>query len=268
MRKPNIILFIIFFVSFFLRFYGLNWDQGYHLHPDERMITMVAEKIHFPKIKELSSILRQDSPLNPHFFAYGSLPIYLLKTCGWFASFFYQPFSEYAKLNLIGRMMSTTFDLGTVGMIFLLGKRVFNQTVGYYASLFYGLSVLPIQLAHFYAVDTLLTFFITATLYFLVRFFEYPSLSNSFRVGIFFGMSLATKISATVLLTAIGTTLVADLFLVLLNQLRNLFPSNFSNLPFIGGIIKKIPLVNHYQQQRIKMIFIKNMAVIKPVTSV
>ena len=35
-------LFLVLILAFVLRIYGLNWDQGNHLHPDERFLTMVA----------------------------------------------------------------------------------------------------------------------------------------------------------------------------------------------------------------------------------
>ena len=49
---------IILFIALALRLYGINWDQGYHLHPDERMLIMVTEKIDLFK------------NLNPNFFNY------------------------------------------------------------------------------------------------------------------------------------------------------------------------------------------------------
>ena len=46
--KPQIILGLIFVLAFVLRIYGLNWDQGFHLHPDERFLTMLATDISLP----------------------------------------------------------------------------------------------------------------------------------------------------------------------------------------------------------------------------
>ena len=39
--KHQIILGLIFVLAFVLRIYGLNWDQGFHLHP-ERFLTMLV----------------------------------------------------------------------------------------------------------------------------------------------------------------------------------------------------------------------------------
>lgn len=187
--KTITIIIIIIMASFF-RFYGLDWDQGNHLHPDERMITLVADKITF-----------QDP--NPHFFAYGSFPIYLLKATGFFAGMFDPQFSTYQSMNLSGRFLSALFDLGTLIILYFLAKKVFNQKMALLSSFFYAVSVLPIQLSHFYAVDTPLTFFILLTLFFLIKFLENPTFKNILLIGISFGLALATKISAVILLAPI-----------------------------------------------------------------
>ena len=45
--NPKLVFITILVVAVALRVFGLNWDQGQHLHPDERFLTMVAmaEKI-------------------------------------------------------------------------------------------------------------------------------------------------------------------------------------------------------------------------------
>ena len=83
-NKEKIILLLIILLGGFLRFYNLNWDQGYHLHPDERAIVMFTTPLSFPS--SIKEFLTESSPLNPHFFAYGSFPIYLLKAAGNLAS--------------------------------------------------------------------------------------------------------------------------------------------------------------------------------------
>jgi len=186
-------LFLILLLAVLLRFYGLNWDQGHHLHPDERMITIVTTRLQFP------------DQLNPEFFAYGSLPIYLLKFLGWLFSFLDPKWAQYSHINLIGRGISVVFDLGTVYLIYLIAKKLWGQKTAFTASLFYTLAVFPIQAAHFYAVDTLLTFFILAVLYFLIKISNSKSLF--LLTGLFFGFALATKVSAILLIVPIALTL-------------------------------------------------------------
>jgi hypothetical protein len=64
-----------------LRLYGLNWDQGNNFHPDEREILFRVTALAWPKsLAQFFDPL--NSPLNPHFFAYGSFPLYLLAFLG------------------------------------------------------------------------------------------------------------------------------------------------------------------------------------------
>ena len=100
--------------------------------------------------------------------------------------------------------MSVIFDLGTIFIIFKIGQKVFSEKVGLLASLFYAISVLPVQLSHFYAVDIPLNFFIFLTLYQLILFYEKQSWPRAIWLGISFGFALATKASAALLIIPIG----------------------------------------------------------------
>lgn len=213
------ILALIFILGFFFRLYGLNWDQGLHLHPDERAIVLASLPLQFPT--NISEFLSTQSPLNPHFFAYGSLPIYLLKGIAAVLTPFYTLASSYDYINLIGRFLSALFDTGTIFLIFVLGKKLFSKTIGIAASFFYSISVFPIQAAHFYAVDTTLTFFILLTLYTLVLFYEKPTRKKVLLVGVLFGASLATKTSALVIVVSIGAALIADFILIFVKNPHN-----------------------------------------------
>lgn len=216
--STKILLIAILLLAAILRFHGINWDQGYKLHPDERAIIMTVDGLSLPQnFTEFFSI---HSPWDPHFFAYGSLPFYLLYTVGQiFSNFTSNPgFAHYVLLQIPGRILSSISDLLTVLMLFFIGKKLFNKEVGLFAAFFYSISVLPIQLSHFYAVDTLLTFFITAILYQLILFYEKPTIKRGVTIGILVGLALATKVSAIVIVVSIGASLAADFLLLFLKQ--------------------------------------------------
>src|SRR6266480_1635330 len=158
--STKFILLALLFLAGGLRLYNMNWDQGNHLHPDERAIIMKVVEMKYPT--SLSSFLSVDSPWNPHFFAYGSFPFYLLKVFGDALGVFDSLFSRYDLINIAGRFLSGFFDLATLLLLFYMGKKLFGTTVGFLGAFFYAISVLPIQLSHFYAVDTLLTYFLLA----------------------------------------------------------------------------------------------------------
>lgn len=214
-------LFAILLLAASFRFYGLNWDQGHNLHPDERMIVMVTERLSLPKPLKLSSLLNPNSPLNPKFFAYGNFPLYLLKAVSSGVSqVFGQKWATYSHLNLIGRILSVIFDLGTVFLIFKIGEKTFSPKVAILASFFYAVCVFPIQLSHFYAVDIALNFFILLTLYRLILFYEKQTFKQAVFGGISFGLALATKVSATALVVSVGTALIFDHLLIFLKRWR------------------------------------------------
>lgn len=209
---PKFLLLIIFFLSLFLRLYRLNWDDGYHLHPDERMIVMVVDGLEFP-----------DS-LNPKFFAYGSFPLYLLKLVSLPLSLINPRFSTYDQINLVGRAISAIFDSFTVLLIIRLSYLLFSsKPLSLLSGLAYSLSFFPIQLAHFYAVDSLLNFFILLTLYHSLRFHQNHQVRHLTFSAIALGLSLSTKISATVVVLPV----LISLFLSLNFNLKKLLPRLF-----------------------------------------
>lgn len=190
--QTKLFLLLILIFSIVVRGYGINWDSGFHLHPDERMIVMTAENLSFP------------NALNPKFFAYGSLPIYLLHLIGSILSLFEPKLGSYDYLPIIGRCLSLLFDTLSVFIIFLLGKKLFASVkISLLASLVYSLAALPVQLSHFYAVDTLLNFFILFTLYRVLSFFKTKNYLNLFLLSLGFSLSLATKVSSLPLIVPI-----------------------------------------------------------------
>ncbi|MDD2224652.1 MAG: glycosyltransferase family 39 protein [Candidatus Shapirobacteria bacterium] len=243
--KNKILILIIFIIAFSLRIYGFNWDQGNHLHPDERMIAMVAEKITFPTIdpkltlsEKFGVLFDPKSSLNPHFFAYGSFPIYFLKAVCYLLSFIEPTLINYDKMNLVGRFLSAIFDSLTVIFIYKITLITFKSNKkAIFAALFYSLSILPIQLSHFYAVDVLLNFFIFFTLYQTICLYQKFNFKNAFFVGLGFGLSLATKISATVLVFSLGIGLIISVFLSLKKEI---FGEEISFLKKIKKYLRKI----------------------------
>lgn len=198
-----------------LRVVGVNWDDGQHLHPDERQITFVVNKLAFPWPPDGALLLdAQASPLNPHFFSYGSLPLYGLALvgaavarAGWLANVlvghgprpelaFIQDAASYAEINLIGRVISALFDTGTVALLYVLGSRLYGRLGGVIAASGYAVTALAVQQAHFFVVDPVLTFLIVLTVLVAYAAAEAGSLKHSALLGLLVGATVATKVSA------------------------------------------------------------------------
>ncbi len=75
---------------------------------------------------------------------------------------------EFHHLTVVGRALTALFDVATVYVLFLLGRRLYGVAVGLLAAALLAVAVLPVQLAHFFTADPYLTFFVVAALYFMV----------------------------------------------------------------------------------------------------
>jgi hypothetical protein len=204
-RWRPLALVFLGFLGFALRIYGLNWDQGNSFHPDERQILFHVMTLSWPS--NLAQFLDPvKSPLNPHFFAYGSLPMYLLALVGGGVGHYFPMLNSLAGLTLVGRVVSALFDSGTIILTGWLGLLLVADTtpgrphawnVALLAAALVVFTPLQLQLAHFYAVDTMLLFFVMLTLIACVALVGTEKVMWwSCVAGVSYGLALATKFSA------------------------------------------------------------------------
>ena len=188
-------LLIIIVIGSLLRFNGINWDENQHLNPDERHLTMVTTALKWPS--NFSEYMDEEkSTLNPRnvgygYFTYGTLPSTITKGLSIILDM-----QGYNKVHLLGRSISAIFSILTILLVFFLTQYLLKDyRIALLASFFEAFSVLSIQNAHFYIVDTAATFFITLALYFLLRTSRSPRLLNFILTGLFFGIAMACKLS-------------------------------------------------------------------------
>jgi len=226
-------LALILVIGATLRFYGLNWDQNHHLHPDERaIVAFVVPKIGMPPLREWPEFFNpllvreateehpnffdpETSPLNPHFFAYGSLPLYLLRLVANLLSLLaplsrlltswpslaqtlttFGRVSDCDYLTILGRVLAALAGTANIYLTYLVGKRVHGSKVGLLAATFSTLTVFQIQVAHFYAVDIFLNLFVLLVIYFALGVAQGGGRGEAALLGASFGWALATKASA------------------------------------------------------------------------
>ena len=202
-RTTTIALAAILVVALVLRLYGLNWDEGFGWtpHPDERAILFKVIEIEMPSLGDISVLLdAEQSPWNPQWFPYGSFPLYLLKVVDSIQG--YVPGLGSDDLRVPARAVSGLADVVTILVTYLIGRRLWSRGVGLLAAGLVTFSVIHIQLSHFFAVDTLMALFATATLYFLVRVIRRGQYSDSAFAGLCIGLALATKVSVAPILAA------------------------------------------------------------------
>jgi hypothetical protein len=204
-----LLLSAILAVALYVRLAHLDWDRGLLFHPDERQIMFVVAELDFPWPPDWATLLSPESPWNPSFFAYGSLPLYLLRIAASLAALAWPEMANARSFYLIGRVFSALADVGTVALVFGLGRELYDDAVGLLGAAFVALTVLHVQLSHFYAVDTLLTFLVVLCLYLAVRAARRPSAGRWAGLGVALGAALATKISAAPLAVPLGLACLA-----------------------------------------------------------
>jgi 4-amino-4-deoxy-L-arabinose transferase-like glycosyltransferase len=200
------LLIVILLAAAALRLAGIDWDDYHHFHPDERYITWVATTIEWPNSWR-TAFNPSQSTFNPFYwppaaasegievlqdqprrYAYGHLPLYvgvaatrLMERAGpalaaslpsaWLLTrdlLNEGGLVEFRHLTAVTRALTALLDVGTVALVFLLGRQVYGAAVGLLAAAFLAVNVMHIQLAHFFAVDPYMTFFVVAALYFMV----------------------------------------------------------------------------------------------------
>jgi hypothetical protein len=210
-KKELLVLLIIYILAAFFRLFTVDWDQGTHLHPDERFLTMVGVDMSLP-LSFADYMDPASSPFNPvnitddngskkyPFFVYGTFPITLNKL------FSLATFNDtYDGFTIAGRVISAFLDLMIVLLIFksvqLFEKHYqVHKNIKYLAAFFYAIAVLPIQLSHFFTVDTFLNTFLFTAWYFTVQYHftkKYIPLTLS---AVFLGFALGSKVTSLFIL--------------------------------------------------------------------
>ena len=166
----------------------IGWGAPFFFHPDERNIAAAVSGMHFP------------TQLNPHFFAYGSLPIYTTYILAILTSGF-STVVTLPQAIILGRIISALLATALVPLVYLVGRKLLNRKAGLFAAALTTLSVGIIQFAHFATFEMWLTFFSLLLFWCCLKMLDAKkSLAPVIGTGIIFGVLMATKVSSLVLL--------------------------------------------------------------------
>ena len=215
----NRTLHLILLFALFLRLFGIGWDNGFHLHPDERMLIMVADRIHF------------FDQLNPNFFNYGTLPIYILKGSLEFIDWMLDSrLATYDGMLWGGRVFSAASDVLTVFFIYQIARILFKKKpVALFSATLYAIAFFPIQNSHFFVVDVFLTTLTTLLIYLIIKYNQIADDRGQFGnyiyisfIALIFAAMLATKFTAIIFLPFISFTILIRQKTRLIQKLRSL----------------------------------------------
>ncbi|MCA1644531.1 MAG: hypothetical protein LC797_03360 [Chloroflexi bacterium] len=140
-----VVLGLILLVAAAFRLHGLEtWDSESHQHPDERFLTIVANKVSTPaSIADYFNSQRSSlSPYNngEERFAYGQLPLTLTRAVAEWTDR-----TSFDTVNGVGRALSALADVGTILFAWFLARRVFGVRTAHLTALLLALTVLDIQ---------------------------------------------------------------------------------------------------------------------------
>lgn len=202
------------------RIINIDWGLPLSMHPDERNMAIALQNLKCQPFK-LSSNLNFNRLLvwlkncyNPHFYAYGQLPLYL----GLMLVKLSNLITKSAHLTIT--YSEAVMSLRTISVLanilnFYFLIKIFRLFYPHKNERFF-LSLLPfifvpffIQYAHFGTTESLLMFFYTSIVYFCLLVTTNNSLDKKYIyiLGLLSGLSLGTKVSSLIFLIPVLMTI-------------------------------------------------------------
>ncbi len=230
------ILAAILLLALTLRLVGLNWDDLSRLHPDERFLTSTTARL--GDADNLTDQARNRCPdestfyeffntecsvLNPNninqgSFAYGTLPLFIVRgSAQQLATLTDDPrWTSYDRMHYVGRGVNALADTLATLFVCLIGWRLVSRRAGLLAAALYAAAVLPIQLAHFWTVDTL------AHLFFIIGLYAAVEVARRAHPGwyVLFGLALGAALASRINLFPMALLLPLATLVYLDNQRR------------------------------------------------
>lgn len=235
LNQDQVLLPLLLLLALLFRLPHLSFLLPYFEYADERKVVEIALRI------------LQTGDLNPHYFWYGSFPIYwttllygLVLGAGCWVSEGINAAGECIKgfgihdqgflLFYLGRVTSVVFGLGTICLTYLLGRKLFGRQTGYLAALFLAISPFHIHFSQVFKVDISQLFWILLVLYFSFRIYETDNLKDYFWGGIFSGLAIATKYNIWILFPVLLSGGIK-------NNWRGVFPLRFFIYLYVAGMV-------------------------------
>lgn len=180
--KEHKLEILIFFVAFFIQlaaFFLMIQQEGVDVfsESDAKIYIQIAKNILNYKVFSWS----QEMPLIPDSFR---MPLYPL-----FLAFIFSFTSKIWFVSIIHNILSAA----TCVLIFLIGKKVFNQKVGLLAAFILALEPHRAVYSNFVLTEPLFTFFLVVTIYFFIDFLKFDNKKSFYVSVVFLGLFILTK---------------------------------------------------------------------------
>jgi 4-amino-4-deoxy-L-arabinose transferase-like glycosyltransferase len=190
-----ILLILLIFFGTLLRVYNLNWGAPFYFNPDERNIASSISQLQFPQ------------QMNPNFFAYGSLPIYLVYFSSTLINFFTNCHLSinnchvtFEQAILGTRTLSALLSILLIPLMYFIGKQLKNKQTGILLALITATSIGFIQYSHFGTYEIILTFFTTLLFFVCLKLLQKQDLFNLFLAAVVSGILISCKVNTVVMI--------------------------------------------------------------------
>lgn len=207
--KLNWTLLAILALALLVRLWGIGHGLPFIYHPDEPALVRSAYGLRFGN-------------LNPGHFDWPHLHYYL-------CFFIFESFIKFRALlqvlhlrplleqiapllwqdpaifYFLARLVSALVGTATVGLTYLIGKKLFDKKVGLVAALFLTLSTLHVDQSHYALLDVPLTFWVTLSFLFSILILEKGRLRGYLLAGLFAGFAASTKYHGALVVVPIIT---------------------------------------------------------------
>jgi hypothetical protein len=212
-RSASWMVTLAVLLSLALRVAGLGWGlpgpgRNYPYHPDEPLLALAVLRVDFQAVQ-----------LNPHFFNYGSLCIYLDRLAVDGAAraglINLRPQSRADVARLIGdviaagRWLTVLMGVLTVAATAALGARLFGAGTGALAALLLALAPLHLAHGHYNTVDVSSALWTTLCLLLCAGVLSQPNRGALAAAGACAGLAASTKYNAGIVFIAPLFTLAA-----------------------------------------------------------
>ena len=177
-------------VGIYWRVFAYDWGHPFYFHPDERNIASAVNKLDWP------------DQLDPHFYAYGSLPLYVI----YFTRLALQQFDYAWPRDVfifhvwISRFWSVIWSTGLIGLFYLTAVRLVSHTRALVGSLALAVMAGMIQFAHFGTFEMWLSFWRLLFLYGIIAWQQARQKRYLLIASLALGVSTAVKVSSLILL--------------------------------------------------------------------
>ena len=178
-KHTPLLLALVLCAGACFRFYGLRVGFPFETHVDEWFIIDTVREMY------LTGTFR------PRAFDYPSLVFYVLLACAHVVGLFREP--TLYDLYVAGRAVSALAGTAAVFVVYLTGRRAYNERAGLLAAAFYAFTVTALREAHYYTTDSLNVLCIAAAVYFIVRVGVGDAPSNYLQAGAAIGLAAGSK---------------------------------------------------------------------------